>query len=304
MKRASRTSNGDRLALLFLAGSIANVGVNTIPPATLAIMSVNLCFHYLGGPGSLVPVTVWWLPSSMYQAKLCPGQVLSELSLYKLPPLLWANFFHVDDWHLAYNMVSLLWKGLLLEPQLGSARLVWLVLQMGVLSSLLHVALAALEPWLLGTYYASSCSVGFSATLFALKVILNYSEDARPVSRPRILGFLLPVELPTKHMAWFELLVTHYAVPQASFTGHLAGILAGLLYAHRAKLARMLRGSSTRSERSGGGAGSENRDLYRPPASSQAGAADRPPPPRPGWMLRGERRPRGVNAARQASGAI
>ena len=38
------------------------------------------------------------------------------------------------------------------------------------------------------------------------------------------------IHVPTKHAAWVELVVISLVTPNASFVGHLAGILAGVLY--------------------------------------------------------------------------
>lgn len=38
------------------------------------------------------------------------------------------------------------------------------------------------------------------------------------------------VWVPTRYAAWIELVLIHLLVPNASFMGHLSGILAGLLY--------------------------------------------------------------------------
>jgi hypothetical protein len=64
----------------------------------------------------------------------------------------------------------------------------------------------------------------FSAgVIFALKVLTSYET---PPGR-EFIGFLW---VPTRYAAWFELVLIHLLVPNASFMGHFAGILAGLLY--------------------------------------------------------------------------
>lgn len=70
----------------------------------------------------------------------------------------------------------------------------------------------------------SSCAVGFSAVLFALKYVLNHGSP----SQSSIMG----ITLPTKYAAWAELILVSIMTPQASFIGHLSGILAGILYVH------------------------------------------------------------------------
>ena len=64
------------------------------------------------------------------------------------------------------------------------------------------------------------CAVGFSGVLFALKVVLSWHSSTSST----IAGFAIP----TRYAAWAELLAIQYATPQASFIGHLGGILAGL----------------------------------------------------------------------------
>ena len=51
-------------------------------------------------------------------------------------------------------------------------------------------------------------------------MVLNTSSPAHT--------YWMGLALPTKYLAWIELLYLHVAVPQSSFLGHLAGILAGI----------------------------------------------------------------------------
>ncbi|KAK6623729.1 hypothetical protein RUM43_009582, partial [Polyplax serrata] len=59
--------------------------------------------------------------------------------------------------------------------------------------------------------------------IFALKVLTTHEE-------PYIRAMLLGVEIPGKYAAWVELIVIHMLVPNSSFMGHFAGILAGIIY--------------------------------------------------------------------------
>jgi len=90
-------------------------------------------------------------------------------------------------------------------------------------SHMLVVILSLTSAHLLG--YASpmqSCAVGISALLFAFKPILNANAPAYS----QIAGF----SVPTKYAAWLELGLIQLMVPNASFLGHLSGILAGFLF--------------------------------------------------------------------------
>lgn len=62
-----------------------------------------------------------------------------------------------------------------------------------------------------------------SGVLFALKVITMKESEPRMVNVGGIL-------VPSRYAAWVELIVIHLLVPNASFMGHLAGIIAGVIY--------------------------------------------------------------------------
>lgn len=53
---------------------------------------------------------------------------------------------------------------------------------------------------------------------------MTTQEDPRGYTN--VAGFLVPV----KYAAWAELLAINMLVPNSSFLGHLAGIVAGLIY--------------------------------------------------------------------------
>ncbi|CAL5224585.1 g7292 [Coccomyxa viridis] len=188
------------------------------PPVTLALLAVNVLLYFqpeaLGG---VVP--------PIRDACLQPYQIVQGLQFSRL---LWSAFLHADEMHLFYNMSSLLWKGCQLEPDLGSLSFLALVGELLALSHVATVGLAAaaakMLPDLAGDQYYSSCAIGFSAVLFALKVVLSY----RTPGWSHVAGF----ELPTKYVCWAELAYIQLLTPQASFLGHLGGILAGLLHVH------------------------------------------------------------------------
>ncbi len=79
--------------------------------------------------------------------------------------------------HIAHGKAKLLLlQGAQLEPALGSLTFLGLVGEL--LSHLATIGLAAaaanaLPDWA-GTQYYSSCAIGFSAVLFALKVVLSH----------------------------------------------------------------------------------------------------------------------------------
>lgn len=167
--------------------------------------------------------------------------------------LFWAPFLHGDEMHLYYNMGSLLWKGSRLEPQLGPIKFAALVAELLFTSGALYVAAATTMAaksrfWTRGAF--NSCAVGFSGVLFGLKIILN----SRSAGWSTVAGF----RLPTKYAAWAELVAIQLISPEASFLGHLCGIVAGLLHVYVfsklfAVVERMWRRSARRNQRSNRG---------------------------------------------------
>lgn len=131
---------------------------------------------------------------------------------------------HANEFHLYYNMSSLLYKGSQLEAAMGSASFAVMVAVLSALTQAIYVALAFafrgstalpfLDSW-------NVCCVGFSGVLFALKVVKARSD---PTSGWRhVFGLQVPVGWAT----WLELVVASLVNPRASFSAHLAGILAG-----------------------------------------------------------------------------
>lgn len=149
--------------------------------------------------------------------------------------MLWAPLLHADEYHLYYNIVSLLWKGAQLEPALGSLYFLALVLELGITSSCLYLGLAYLLAGKGSAWFSlwrgfrrrraglmGSCAVGFSGILFGFKSILHHNTPGWTV----VAGFRLPI----RYVAWAELVIAQFVSPEASFVGHLCGILAGLLH--------------------------------------------------------------------------
>ena len=86
-------------------------------------------------------------------------------------------------------------QGAQLEPDLGSGRFLALVAELLTLSHLATVGLAAgaarLAPDVGGAQYHASCAIGFSAVLFALKVVLSY----RTPGWSSVCGISLPTKV-------------------------------------------------------------------------------------------------------------
>lgn len=201
------------LPLFLLAAQLYQVGFNRIPPATLGLIAANVG----------VFLRLVRLPWGVSDA--CVGAVhVWHWGQYRRLAL--AAFYHGDDWHLYYNMASFLWKGLSLERRMGSLKFLLLNLLLAVSSNAMLVLLA--ELWGRSQNDASvlaTCAVGYSGVIFALKVITTHDLPAG--STTSLMGF---ISVPTRLAVWAELVLISLLVPNASFMGHLAGILVGLLY--------------------------------------------------------------------------
>uniref|UniRef100_A0A8D0BIG0 Rhomboid domain containing 1 n=1 Tax=Salvator merianae TaxID=96440 RepID=A0A8D0BIG0_SALMN len=203
-RRKTRLNTG----LLLLFSQLYQVGLSNIPPVTLATLAVNILLF-------LQPLT------QLREACISVTECLYRRDWHRLylSPL-----HHVDDWHLYFNMVSLLWKGMKLERRLGSIWFGYIItvfsLLVGILYMVLELALAELFD---NASYKQNCAVGFSGVLFALKVLNNHYH---PGGSSNIMG----INVSNKYACWLELIAIHLLNPGTSFAGHLAGILVGLMY--------------------------------------------------------------------------
>ncbi|XP_071798252.1 rhomboid-related protein 4-like [Asterias amurensis] len=215
--RGRRRTEG--LGLLLLGGQLMRVGLDRIPPTTLGTIAINVAIYlkvlnpyikmYLRNPGirnvCVSTYSVW------YQGDW------TRLAL--------AAWFHLDDWHLYYNMVSFLWKGISLERRFGTLYFAYLIAVFSLLTNATMVGLNfALAEAMEDESYVVSCAAGFSGVIFALKVLTTHYT---PAGTQYVMG-MFPV--PSRYACWAELVLIQLLVPRASFTGHLAGILVGLAF--------------------------------------------------------------------------
>lgn len=211
--RSQATNTGLMSLLLMLANQVRRMDEK--PPVTIALVAVQVLLF-------AAPTDLARLIPPISKACLHPHKVLEQLELSRI---LWSAFLHADETHIFYNMSSLLWKGAQLEPQLGSGKFLLVVFELLVSSHVIMVFLAracvTFAPSFASQYY-STCAVGFSAVLFAMKVVLNSNSPGW--------SSVAGISLPTKYVTWAELLYIQLLTPNASFLGHLAGILAGMLH--------------------------------------------------------------------------
>jgi len=210
--RSTGTSRGRIVALSLLGWEFFKAG--SIPPFTLGIIGFIVAV-FLQLFSFLARVRLKDICISVYHV-----WDKGDYRRLVLGPLV-----HADEWHLYYNMASLLWKGKILERRFGTCYFAYLISTLTVLTSLAYIFLNLILSELFeDDAYVFSCAIGFSGVLFAMKVLTTYIE---PPSTTLLLGF---IPISSKWACWAELILIQILVPHTSFTGHLAGILVGIAY--------------------------------------------------------------------------
>jgi membrane associated rhomboid family serine protease len=143
--------------------------------------------------------------------------------------LLTSSLTHISFLHLMFNMSSLWSLGIietLANLGLGIRYYLHNTLVLLLLSSLLVLGLyhILIHQFKLD-YYKQVTAVGYSCVVFGWMTILAVK---RPSSKLNLFGLL---SLPISYAPFESLVFTSIIVPQASFLGHLSGILAGYLVA-------------------------------------------------------------------------
>jgi rhomboid domain-containing protein 1 len=221
----------NNLALVILFDLLQRISqLEHKPPVTLFLIAVNVFMFY----PQFLPreIAAQIVPRSLSSACLNASWIIQRKQWHRL---ILSAFTHADDIHLYYNMLSLLVKGYTIETQLGSKKFLMITSELLVYSHGLIVLLS----WLLMRFgnsayfdamYFDTCAVGYSAVLFAYKVILDYDTPGYS----QVFG----VVLPTRYISWAELIVASLVNPGASFFGHLCGILAGYAYIYSGRLTK------------------------------------------------------------------
>lgn len=228
MPRSNRYAQGIRVAkqlspivLLLLTELFTQIDRLPIKPkATIFLLIVNIGIYILEFSDA----------TTRRQNCLCADIILDSRNTWTSMPyhrIFNSAFLHADDWHLYYNMTSLLWKGNQLESSMGTKAFLTLCFFSLLAAHLIYLLIASFLLLFFHeeTYY--SCAVGFSAVLFSLKYVLNHNSP----TMTQIHGMAVPL----KYACWLELVLASLISPNVSFVGHLAGILAGMLWVHGPK---------------------------------------------------------------------
>ncbi|XP_042343102.1 rhomboid-related protein 4-like [Plectropomus leopardus] len=203
---------GFQLGLLLLVVQLFQEGLGNIPAVTLAVLGFNVYLYVFPA-------------APMMEACVSLQRVYRNKEWHRL---FLSPLHHVDDWHLYFNMVSFIWKGIRLERCLGAAWFLYLLSVFSLLSGLVYLLLQAALTKLIEDSdplmtLTEECAVGFSGVLFALKVVSNHYN-------PGGVTFVLYMRVTNRFASWVELVLIYLISPGTSLVGHLAGILVGLLY--------------------------------------------------------------------------
>jgi len=179
------------------------------PPVTIGLMGLMAMLHFNPGAGFGGQISRF----GVQDVCVSPYEVFVRADVSRI---VLAALYHADDYHLYYNLSSFLAKGVALEMRLGSPLMAAMTGFLLVCSHLIYLVLAvAMDDFM-------TCVVGFSAVLFALKVIVTYD-----LQDPNADAFFYGIRLPSKHIVWAEILFIHLVVPRSSLLGHISGALAG-----------------------------------------------------------------------------
>ena len=116
----------------------------------------------------------------------------------------------------------------MLEHVVGSFNFAWLIFSFTLTTGAVLTAMSILlDPFFPSYHFPHTCAIGFSGVLFALNTILPHVL-VQP-EQSDVYGF----RVPTKYVTIAELGLISLLVPNASFLGHLAGIIVGFMFISR-----------------------------------------------------------------------
>ena len=104
---------------------------------------------------------------------MCPFYIFSSHHWTELYRIFTSAVIHIDDYHLYYNISSLLWKGSFLEVVTGSKSFMWeYVVHITRSYFLLITSFFNWIGFFTSSYY--NRTVGFSCVLFGYKLISHF----------------------------------------------------------------------------------------------------------------------------------
>lgn len=187
---------------------------NLFSPFLLLVATQIILFFGIGPP-FLVSETV-------QDVLISPNSVIYERQYSRL---FFGQMEHASDFHLYYNVMSLIWKGYYIERTVGfrrySAMMIVFILAcgLGTVYTNYFIYLVTSKQ----NYYSDGV-IGFSSVIFAMKIVLSSYDPTAEINVGGLGRMAMNIG------AWFELVLCSLFNPYASFIGHLVGILVGYEY--------------------------------------------------------------------------
>ena len=135
-------------AVFLLLGEL--VASDRLPPVTLAVIALNAVVY--------LELLDFDYPS-LFSVCLSAHEVINNKQWIRL---VLSPFFHGDDWHLYYNMISLSLKGRSLEKKYGSKYFLVLLIVFTLMDSIVYVGIQYGLYMFYDRHSLNSCAVGFS----------------------------------------------------------------------------------------------------------------------------------------------
>ncbi|GIL85391.1 hypothetical protein Vretimale_10660 [Volvox reticuliferus] len=170
----------------------------------------------------VVQLLTGWYGAQAIVVSLVPQAVLYDFQVYRI---FTAVLIHGGLLHVTFNMLAFVPMGASLERAVGSLQLLYFMVLSCLLEGILYVALSVLlatSGLVRGAMYHGA--MGFSGIIFGLVV---WESALSPVPFRSIFGLF---QVPIAWYPWALLLFCQLLVPEASFVGHLAGLMVGQLW--------------------------------------------------------------------------
>ncbi|KAJ3051282.1 hypothetical protein HK097_007743 [Rhizophlyctis rosea] len=184
------------------------------------ISSLPLATRLIAGTCIIVEILRLTVASSWVEAGCFRPN--AGLSLIYRP--ITSEFLHSNLFHLLLNLIALLLLGPRIEKAYGTLQTIQLTFLLPSIAAIAHSLIAVVADFLFTKNktdegWTTQCSIGLSGLLFAF-ITIDVSERPSPRS---LFGFLT---IPSTIYPWVLLIITQLILPNASFLGHLSGIIA------------------------------------------------------------------------------
>lgn len=260
---------GMGIGTILLIAQIANIGLEHIPPVTMAVVAfasiIQMGFlSHIKFFGRSSPFYFFTALSQSSPGQMCvsvkgtvPGLISGECEPIRF---LMAPWKHYGDYHLYITCAGILFRGRAMEPSMGSEAFMLLLFLLFFLTGLVYVSILTtllmvqtMAPWLMAMIgpvisfiipngdvahflHNGDCVVGLGAVSFALQAIHSVNDYGE---RAQLFGL---IRTQGRYAVFVELLVNYLLLGHTAgmMIWHLSGVLTGLLIVHLGKHVRFL----------------------------------------------------------------